>query len=416
MKSLDHWRSYFRSCSASSDIFEIIDHAIMVAASDCPKEFRLRRDRIAEMLFSCKLRRCIGCDKVELSVPGDDAGGGVYVSGDDDDDGDFKSGFHRNRVGAGEFEAGASKESKVNSSKDDIDDLGDMDVNKVRSKYSFGEAEALTYEIEEQSQFFDEVLRIRGILRNHQEEPDAVLFESLRRLQLMELTVDCLKETEIGKAVIPLRKNASKDIRQLARKLIDDWKEMVDEWVNATATTAIAGSEGTPDSVNPSVVDEEEGLPSPPLDDAAFLLSATGSIELSQFFDGMDDDGNPRQSGQFKNRENGRKPSMDNQNIEKRKSQASNEMTTGVAKRNEPTVRPSRPATADSGSGRPPKSCMQQRSNAEPKPEQKVGNGTVTRKPPVEQQNCSDDSARLEDAKRKLQERYQQAENGLFLF
>ncbi|MED6132668.1 hypothetical protein PIB30_021151 [Stylosanthes scabra] len=402
MKSLDRWRSYFRSCSASSDIFEIIDHAIMVAASDCPKEFSLRRDRIAVMLFSCKMTRCTGCDKLELSVPVDAADGGGG-----DDNGAFKS------------DNGASKESKVNSSRDDIDD---MDVNKVLSNYSFGEAEALTDEIEEQSQFFDEVLRIRGILHNHQEESDAVLFESLRRLQLMELTVDCLKATEIGKAVTPLRKHASKDIRQLARKLIDEWKGMVDEWVNATATIAIEGSEGTPDSVNPSVVDEEEGLPSPPLDDAAFLLSATGSIELSQFFDGMDDDGNPRQSGQFKNRENGRKPSMDNQNVEKRKSQASNETNNGVAKRTEPAVRPSRAATGDSGPGRPPKSSMQRKSNAEPKPkpEQKVNNGTVTRKPPVEQQDkskCLDDSAKLEVAKRKLQERYQQAENGLsFLF
>ncbi|XLS79140.1 hypothetical protein HN51_063365, partial [Arachis hypogaea] len=40
-------------CSYFSDIFEIIDHVIMMAASDCPKEFRLRRDRIADMLFSC---------------------------------------------------------------------------------------------------------------------------------------------------------------------------------------------------------------------------------------------------------------------------------------------------------------------------------------------------------------------------
>ena len=52
--SLDYWRNYFGA--ANSDIFGIIDHAIMVAASDCPKEFRLRRDGIAERLFSCCLR------------------------------------------------------------------------------------------------------------------------------------------------------------------------------------------------------------------------------------------------------------------------------------------------------------------------------------------------------------------------
>lgn len=48
------------------------------------------------------------------------------------------------------------------------------------------------------------------------------------------------------------------------------------------------GSEGgTPDSVNPSVVDDEEleeGLPSPPLDEGAFFVAPTGTIELSQVY------------------------------------------------------------------------------------------------------------------------------------
>lgn len=44
------------------------------------------------------------------------------------------------------------------------------------------------------------------------------------------------------------------------------------------------GAEGTPDSVNPSVVDEEEGLPSPPLDELAFFAAPTAGIELSQVF------------------------------------------------------------------------------------------------------------------------------------
>lgn len=56
----------------------------------------------------------------------------------------------------------------------------------------------------------------------------------------------------------------------------------MDEWVNATK--AIAGAEGTPDSVNPSVVDEEEGLPSPPLDELAFFAGPSAGIELSQVF------------------------------------------------------------------------------------------------------------------------------------
>ncbi|KAA8546555.1 hypothetical protein F0562_002706 [Nyssa sinensis] len=42
---------------------------------------------------------------------------------------------------------------------------------------------------------------------------------------------------------------------------------------------------GTPESVNPSVVDEEEGLPSPPLDEGAFFATQPTSIELSQILE-----------------------------------------------------------------------------------------------------------------------------------
>ncbi|CAA6669173.1 unnamed protein product [Spirodela intermedia] len=47
---LDYWRKFFRC--ATPDIFHVIYQAIRVAAADSPAEFRHRRDRIAEMLFS----------------------------------------------------------------------------------------------------------------------------------------------------------------------------------------------------------------------------------------------------------------------------------------------------------------------------------------------------------------------------
>ncbi|KAI9074239.1 hypothetical protein K1719_043804 [Acacia pycnantha] len=214
--SLEFWRNYFQT--ANCDIFDIIDHAIMVAVSDRPNEFRLRRDEIAELLFSRKKRGC-------------------------------KSGFDGEGI---ILEAGSSKESKANSGRDDH---GGMAENQV-SKFSSGQA--------------DEILRIEEILHNSKEETDSVLFESLRKLQPMALTVDHLKETEIGKAVSPLKKHGSKEIRQLARTLIDGWKEIVDEWIKSTEAIE---AKGTQDSVNPSVVNEEEGLPSPPLDEAAMRQS-----------------------------------------------------------------------------------------------------------------------------------------------
>ncbi|KAL7194685.1 hypothetical protein ACSBR1_035007 [Camellia fascicularis] len=395
--NLDDWRDYFRS--SNSDIFDIIEHSIMVAASDCPQEFRLRRDRIAEILFSCKLSRCVSCDRVDLAV-----------SRDYDDEEGCKTGSDRDGC---EFETGASKESKVNTYGDDH-----IEINmKHVSNYSYGEAEALTNEIEYESQIVGEVLRIKGILDNSHDEADSVLFDSLRRLQLMALSVDTMKATEIGKSVNALRKHASNQIRQLARTLIGVWKEMVDEWVKATSTVAV--EEGTPESVNPSVIDEEEGLPSPPMDDVGFL---SAPIELSQFFDGIDDDGNFRNSGEFnKKYEYGRKPSLENQNVPKRKQQVPHESYVTAKdrkgeemKKQTAVVKPHKPSNTESGSGRPTKVTLERKVNNETKFQQKSDKVTIQKKPLSAQQDklkCLDEAARLEVTKRKLHERYQQAEN-----
>ena len=69
-EGLDHWRSYFKS--ASSSIFEVIEHGIMVAAKDCPEEFRLKRGKIAEKLYSCQFAGNSGCDCVEVSMKNED--------------------------------------------------------------------------------------------------------------------------------------------------------------------------------------------------------------------------------------------------------------------------------------------------------------------------------------------------------
>ncbi|XP_038684128.1 probable mediator of RNA polymerase II transcription subunit 26b isoform X2 [Tripterygium wilfordii] len=408
--SLDHWRDYFRS--ANSDIFDIIDHAVMVAAADCPKEFRLRRDRIAEKLFCCTFNRC--SDRVGSPVAGRP---GSAVSDDGgDEDRVCNRGFQR------EFGAGGSKESKVNStSRDDRENEEMQNGTHMVSNYSFGDAEALTDEIEEAHQTVEELLRIKDILHNSEDESDTVLSDSLRRLQLMALSVDMLKATEIGKTVNGLRKHGSSQIRHLARTLIEVWKELVDEWVNGTKAVA-GGEEGTPDSMNPSVLDEEEGLPSPPLDEGVFFATQPTSMELSQFFDGMDDDGNPRNNGEFiKHHENGRRPSPKNQNIIKRKQKNPNEGNgfmkenkSHLIKRQEAVVKTSKPSNLASGPGRPQKVSTEQKVVSESKLLRRSDKATVQKKPLNAQQDCSDEvtvQRKLEATKRKLQESYQQAEN-----
>ncbi|KAF3588627.1 hypothetical protein F2Q69_00032000, partial [Brassica cretica] len=229
--SLDDWRDYFRR--GDSDIFGIINHAIILAAADFPNEFKSRRDGIAQLLFSRNASRsCIGCGREDNHET-------VGGSGGRDDSG-----------GAG---GGEEDEKKVND-------------NEI---------------------VVDEVVRIRDILLNKEDESNSVLFHSLRKLESMSLSVDLLKGTEIGKAVNGLRKHGSDKIRELAKALFAEWKELVDQWMNSTNEIAgsqylaNAGDEGTPESANYSVVDEAEAFPSPP-HDLDFLAPEPTGFELSQ--------------------------------------------------------------------------------------------------------------------------------------
>ena len=65
-----------------------------------------------------------------------------------------------------ELEVGGVGQTKVDSS---MDDQAEMNMTQV-SKYSYSEAEALTDEIDEESEMVGEVLRIKEILDNSKYE------------------------------------------------------------------------------------------------------------------------------------------------------------------------------------------------------------------------------------------------------
>ncbi|KAJ0235211.1 mediator of RNA polymerase II transcription subunit 26b [Hirschfeldia incana] len=368
--SLDRWREYFRR--GDSDIFEIIDHAIMVAAADCPNKFKSRRDKIAELLFST--RCCTGCHHHhhrELSLPGEE---------DEAVDG------------------GGSKESKANSSRGDNNQI-------VSNNY---EAEALSDAIEEFSMVSKEVVRIKEILLNKDDEPHSVILESLRKLKLMSLDVDVLKSTEIGKAVNGLRKHGSDQIRQLAKSLIAEWKELVDQWVNTTKD--IDGAQDTPESANPSVVDEEEDeFPSLPYGVDIFTPEANGFGMLNgDFFDSLDFDGNPCNSGEYNtSREHERRP-------QKRRPE-------GQMRIQDAPIRSIKPLSSADGTRRPLQQNTEQRfknqvgSVHKPMIQRSKPLSTEHKRrapgPPQEKHKGLDADAKFEFAKRKLQESYQHHDN-----
>ncbi|PVH32664.1 hypothetical protein PAHAL_9G454800 [Panicum hallii] len=234
--SLDYWRGFFSGARAS--IFDAIDAAIRVAAADQPDALRARRDAIAERLYTALIALPLP-EAPWLPTTGQPA----------------PSLCSSDRAEVVNDDGGAAPR---NNSDDAV---------------------------------IAEAFRVKAALSNAQEKSEAELLELLQRLHQLEFTVEVIMATEIGKAVKPLRKHASKQIRQLVRSLIEGWKAMVNEWVNDGGPVV----DHTPQSVDASCLDQEEGgLPSPPMDEAALFATPCTSIQLSEFFDEMDDDGNIR--------------------------------------------------------------------------------------------------------------------------
>lgn len=487
---LDRWRELLRGAGGSAGICDVIENAILVAAADAPQELLRRRDRICEILFTApRAPPCHhGCGSAATPTPATPVeedkgsvrrvpekqskvdsssngalGGGGGRRDDVDDDSDSDSDDERlRRAAASNYghnydDDDEEEEEEQEAAPAEEDEEQELDPEAV-------ELEALTNEIDEESQVVGEVLRIKDLFLHKEDHSDATLFESLRRLQLMQLSVSTLKATEIGRAVNGLRKHNSQQIRHLVRTLIEGWKILVDEWVS---TTNVALTDNSPGSSKTSVVDDadDEGLPSPPLDEGAFFATQTTAIQLSEFFDEMDEDGNLRHNndGSLGNkRENygrrptshpaltkqepprnmgavekvqSRRPELARQEPSMRQANPQTPQNSSLQVKQQAMLhKQSKPLSSDSGPGRPLRAAPQQKPFVEMKSRLAREQVAVERKPAASHVDKSrlpaqpsagvklesakpkiydglESNSRLEAAKRRLQERYQEAEN-----
>ncbi|KAL6988059.1 hypothetical protein U1Q18_013806 [Sarracenia purpurea var. burkii] len=205
-----------------------------------------------------------------------------------------------------------------------------------------------------------------------------------------------------------------------------DWRKEVDEWVNASSVVEddkLEGTENFIDYVNPSLIDDGLGLPLPPMDVGALFTSQISRIELSQFFDGMDDDGNPKSGEEFiENRDNGRKHSLDNHDMRKQKSHLPKDANmsvkdTGVTLKRESVAKSTRWPNNESGSRRLPKLDLEKKLVDERKVNQNSDMNIIQKRPSAsrhEKFKFSEEVSvedKIEAARKKLHEGYQQAEN-----
>ncbi|CAL4914547.1 unnamed protein product [Urochloa decumbens] len=391
---LAYWRGFFSGARGS--IFDAIDAAIRVAAADHPDALRARRDAIAERLYTA-LTAAPRPEAPGLPTPGQPA---LLLP-----------------------EGACSVPSLCSSDRAEVvtDDGGGGAPRNNSHDAVVAEA-----------------FRVKAALSNAHEKSEAELLELLQRLGQLEFTVDAIMATEIGMAVKPLRKHASKQIRQLVRSLIEGWKATVNEWVNDGGPIV----DHTPQSVDASCLDQEEGgLPSPPMDEAALFATPCTSIQLSEFFDEMDDDGNIRSDAKEHgkcnppNQEPVRKQSPMGQWYDPEqnwkldqaamKQSRSNEPLNWQARQQSNPGAKGKPSNAAFGPGRPQRMHLEPKgSEMRPKQEQDVSAAQRRPKPTMPKQPSPQHNensvraklelakeAKLEATKRKLQEGYQEFNN-----
>ncbi|KAK4394392.1 putative mediator of RNA polymerase II transcription subunitc [Sesamum angolense] len=151
-----------------------------------------------------------------------------------------------------------NRSNNVNNSSDDVDNKDDHENNKKFSvdddkdkrnlnedfskspltpesnhrNFSGGEEEE--EDVDPYAGLFDDeqtkILNIKEQLEDPQQSEDGVV-ELLQTLADMDITFQALKETDIGRHVNRLRKHPSNEVRRLVKQLVRKWKETVDEWV-----------------------------------------------------------------------------------------------------------------------------------------------------------------------------------------
>ncbi|KAL5220500.1 hypothetical protein ABZP36_025213 [Zizania latifolia] len=324
---LDKWRKLFRG----ADIYDVIDNAILIAGADSPKKLRRRRDDILQLLFAVtRVPSLAGNPSNAAAAAAAAAGGQLQLSR-------LGGARRKSEKKSKEARCAAAAEARGQKTEDDIDvelkegefvpDLAasdngggpfhdssngdnaaaaaavDDEAPSLIDQHMAEMVQTLAVEIEEESEQINEVLRIKDVLMNYKEMSVDTLFDCLRRLQLMRLSVEKLKSTEILSAVAQLKNHRSPNICELVSTLTDGWKGVAGDWVNAMSTTIASNKSDTSSNMlNPSAaegllnqytVEDDFGLPIPPMDVGAFLLTQSAAMEhVSELLLGLDDDGN----------------------------------------------------------------------------------------------------------------------------
>ncbi|KAI3709005.1 hypothetical protein L2E82_38682 [Cichorium intybus] len=212
------WRNYLQN--GNGDIFEILKRAIMVAASDHPTEFQIRRHNIAQTLLSGELIKRFESDKCKKQCPKETKEETLVSEA-------LNTSVLINEEGH-EYSKCHGKPPNMLTVKLISGRKFQIPLGPVTTENKVDDHGARVY-----SEEVAEVLRIKKILDKSEDksESESVVCDLLAKLQSMGLSMETLEETMIGKTVSVLKKHASEKVRQIARTLVKAWKRTVDEWI-----------------------------------------------------------------------------------------------------------------------------------------------------------------------------------------
>lgn len=227
----EEWKNNLHTAK-NGDIFEIIKTAIVLAASNRPSEFHIRRHEIAQTLLSDELIKHSECDKCKNQSP--------KVSNETEDKTKivFET-LNTSVVINEESREWSNSHGKPPIEKQIVPTCKQQQPIMVNTLKSNTEAKFHISKVNDDlgprvySQGVAEVLRMKKILERSGDESESVqvVCDLLTKLQSMELTMKTLETTKIGRTITTLKKHASEKVRQIAVKLVKEWKRTVEEWI-----------------------------------------------------------------------------------------------------------------------------------------------------------------------------------------
>ncbi|KAJ7513542.1 hypothetical protein O6H91_23G003900 [Diphasiastrum complanatum] len=268
---MERWRSFFGS--SGEDLWTVIDRAITIAAIDYPQELRVRRDAFAEKLFAPASHFSTAniADGPRLDVRVENLFGPNLCP--------LTSSIgERPALTRSDGGTGASPESET---KDVLEgqqknpEITFHDSTVVVNCKSLKEEEVLPEESEESRQI-REILVIKERIMNLDQTEETCLL-ALSMLENMNICVPALKATGIGKPVNGLRKHSSRRVRSIAKRLVSFWKDVVDEWVTKKGDDFAAAFV---DSGTSDINGNEIGMISPCENNRAMPANGTGSPKI----------------------------------------------------------------------------------------------------------------------------------------